>query len=136
MDVYSNFILNGSLLLLIVGGVFTLTMVLSSQRDEREKGCTPIYSERCGGRFGLINFTVPFVRLALYEDFMVISCWTRRTIEYKNIRRLQGRGLLDIGIEIVTININKYGQPIIWSFNQRQIMNIINEKIETNHKSA
>lgn len=123
-----EFILLGGLLFIVIGGLFSLTIILSAKRDEREKGKKPIYSERCGGRFGLIGFSIPFVRLTLYQDFLVLSCWTRIVIEYDQIRRLEGDGILGIGIEFVTNDFNKYGQPIIWTFNKRLIVHLIKEK--------
>lgn len=129
MDLLEVYIVFG-LSVVLIGGAFTLMMVLSAKRDEREKSKTPIYSERCGGRFGLISVTMPFVRLALYQDFVVISCWTRIVIEYDQIRRLEGEGILGIGIEFVTNNYEKYGQPIIWTFNKRLILHLLKEKTQ------
>jgi len=41
-----------------------------------ERGMVPVYTERGGARFGRLNWTVPFVRIAVYEDCVAISCAT------------------------------------------------------------
>jgi len=133
MDFLKEFILINVLLLFIIGGLFTVTMFLSSKKDKREKGEIPIYSERCGGQFSLINFTTPFVRLTLYQDFMVISCWTKTIIEYHNIKQLKIIGILGTSIKIISKNNNKYEQSIIRTFNKKQVLYLINERIKIHH---
>lgn len=39
---------------------------------EEELGKQPLYREYCGARFGRGNLSIPFVRLCLYDNFMVI----------------------------------------------------------------
>jgi hypothetical protein len=45
-----------------------------------ERGLTPVYSEQAGGRFDTWNWTVPFVRVATFEDFVSISCITHHIL--------------------------------------------------------
>jgi len=44
-------------------------------------------------------------------------------------------GFLGNGLEITSKNIENYAPPIIWSFNNAKIKNLINERIELNIKT-
>jgi len=124
-----------SLLLFVIVGAFGGTMLISYKRHPREKGANHIYTSRCGGEFGLIKLSVPFIRLSLYDDFLVISHWTRTVLEYKHIRSLEKYGLFGDGILIMTTNIEKYGQPIIWSYNHKKLLEFLKKKI-THYNNA
>jgi len=52
---------------------------------EIEKGLTPFFTTTCGGQFGGFAFSPPFVRLSLYDEFLVISYGEKILIRYKNI---------------------------------------------------
>ena|SRR5258706_8480467 len=45
-----------------------------------ERGRVPIYTERGGARFDGLNWTMPFVRIAVYEDSVAISCATHEIL--------------------------------------------------------
>jgi len=117
IDFFNDFLMTGGTVIAIVGGIFTITLILSSRKDAKEEGLIPIHRERCGGRIGWISFSWPFVRIAIYKDFMLIRAWRNTLIEYDKIRRLENVGLFGSGIEIVTTDIDTYGQPILYSFN-------------------
>ena len=125
IDFFRDFLIIGGLTLIIVGGIFAITMLISSKKHEKEKGLQAIYSERCGARIGLVNFTFPFVRLAFYKDYIMISSWSKTIIAYDQIKRLEDTGFLFSGIEIVTNDIDHYGQPVIWTFNTNRVIDLI-----------
>jgi hypothetical protein len=101
----------------IVGLIFNQFIKHRNIRLAEEIGRTPVHEEIAGGRFGLTNFTIPFVRLALYPTFMVISAWNRYLLEYSAIERPEVRyHLISKGLQIFH---TKYRLPsiIIWSTN-------------------
>lgn len=60
--------------LAIIGGLYLMHAVrVSSRPAEAERGLSPIYVERAGGRFDGWNLTMPFVRVAAYQNLVVIS---------------------------------------------------------------
>ncbi len=132
-DDLNNFFLFFFGLFGLVGGIFGFTLYLSHRRIPMEKGLTPIYSERCGSPFA----SFPFVRVTLYDDFMVVKMWGADVFEYKNMLPVKRYGLFGGGIEVDTINTEKYGRAIIYSFNTTYLMNLLNEKIgkKQEHKS-
>jgi hypothetical protein len=115
------------ILFVLVGGSFTLIMILSSRKTNIEKGLTPIYTERCGGLFDIMNYTYPFVRLTLYDDFLVISCLTKRIVKYKNIKQIEKTGVFRGGIQIITYNKHD-DLPKIWTSNGEFITSLIKER--------
>ncbi|HSD50086.1 MAG TPA: hypothetical protein VLG48_01670 [Candidatus Methylomirabilis sp.] len=65
----------------IVGGMYLIRADRKSRRPtEIERGLIPIYTERGGARLDAFNWTIPFVRIATYKDFVVISCATHEII--------------------------------------------------------
>jgi hypothetical protein len=121
-------------LMVTIGLLFLAILIfLSIHKDYKEKGLTAIYSERCGGRFGALSATFPFVRLTLYQDFLVISSLTKTIIEYERIKRFEQGSIFGFGIQIVTTNTDKYGQPIIWTFNKKKVLSILNDRIKNRH---
>ena len=129
-----TFLLVTGIALLLVLVIFSLTMLLSAKKAKREKGKTPLYSERCGGSLGFIGFSIPFVRITFYEDFFVISCWSRTVIEYNKIKRLRNSGRWGFSFEIITYYPSKYGQPTIWSLNKNYILNLLKKQIKKHRK--
>jgi hypothetical protein len=121
-------------LMVTIGLLFVaVIIILSIRKDIREKGLTEIYSERCGGRFGAFSATFPFVRLTMYSDFLVISCLTKTIIEYERIKSCEAGSIFGFGIQIITTNNDKYGQPIIWTFNKKKVLSILNDRIKNKH---
>jgi hypothetical protein len=67
--------------LAIVGGLFLIRAARHSLRPAKgEQGLTPLYSERAGARLDMANWTIPFVRVATFEDFVSISCITHEIL--------------------------------------------------------
>src|SRR5947208_11412500 len=65
----------------IAGGVFLIRAERHARRPAKaEHGLTPIYSEQAGARFDLMNWTIPFVRVATFENFVAISCITHEIV--------------------------------------------------------
>lgn len=65
----------------IAGGMYLIRADRKSRRPtEIERGLTPTYTERGGARLDAFNWTIPFVRIATYHDFVVVSCATHEII--------------------------------------------------------
>ena len=58
-------------------------------RDPLEVGREPLYQEVCGGALGTKRRSAPFVRVALYEDVMVIAYSRRIVLRYEEIAHVQ-----------------------------------------------
>jgi hypothetical protein len=47
---------------------------------QQKIGLFPIYTEQAGGRFDGFNWTIPFVRVAVYSDFSIVSYWHNQIV--------------------------------------------------------
>ncbi len=94
-----------SIVLLTLIPIVFIIFLRKTRRDcERlapeEIGQWPVYQEKAGGRFNAINWTIPFVRVAVYEGFAVVA-YPRNTIVFKkgeirgveHINRMISQGL-------------------------------------------
>lgn len=103
---------------IVVVGVllyFQHALKVRDQRLPQEEGRTPVYEEHCGARIERgRNFTVPFVRVSVYDGFVAIACLDyRRAVTTHDIatfevkRSIFGAGLRvqhrDTGIPVVTL---------------------------------
>lgn len=99
---------------------------------DEEKGVHTIYTERCGGCFDGFNFTIPFVRLSIYNDFIVISYSDKILLKFKEIDEVKvKRRFIMAGVHIYH---HKNGIPkdiILWSFNPNKIKKIIDSKLSS-----
>jgi hypothetical protein len=70
-------------------------LVRTRQRDVRdalEDGRQPLYQEVCGGAFGKTQRSSPFVRVALYDEFLVIGYSRRLILRYQEIESVSVDG--------------------------------------------
>lgn len=75
--------------LLVVAGVLLWPVVNSFRKVPAEKGLQPIWQQRCSGGIRQLGFgggtNIPFIRVALYSDFMVIGGFSITVIPYQTI---------------------------------------------------
>jgi len=94
-----------------------------------EKSKQPIYSEICGGFIGFSNSTYPFVKISMYDEFLVIKkLFNTVVLNYSDITDVS-IGQLTMIRHGVKITHNRSDIPeriFIWSFNQ----NILFEKLQ------
>ncbi|MGD2063184.1 MAG: hypothetical protein PVF51_06330 [Nitrospirota bacterium] len=57
-------------------------------RHEMEADREPLHQEVCGGAFGKARRSSPFVRIALYDDFLVIAYSRRIVLRYDEIEHV------------------------------------------------
>ena len=112
--------------------LFLYLFIGSRRRDTLEKGQKPIIEEQCGGKFGRLNLTIPFVRHALYNDFIVIAYgWTRYILKYSDIADVSSRRhIISKG---VTYTHNRKDLPssiIIWSYKPEFVVESVKLKIK------
>jgi hypothetical protein len=85
-----------TLLLLVVGG---------GRRLDIEKNKTPLHTQTSGGRIGWVRYRGPFVRLSIYDEFIVIRySWKSIVLRYDEIERVEiGKwlGVLSDSVQIV-----------------------------------
>ncbi|MEZ4869592.1 MAG: hypothetical protein R3C14_50170 [Caldilineaceae bacterium] len=80
------------------------TLIIAQLRLSAEQGKTPIFTQTSGGRVGWLNYRGPFIRLSLYEEFLVIRCWQSIVLRYDEIDRVElpkWFGLIGDGVRIV-----------------------------------
>lgn len=115
------------LIILII--IFGLLYKKRNQLLDMEQGLTPIHKENCGGKFNYSNFSSPFVRLALYNDFMVIAYFKQILLNYHEIEKVEYKNQL--GQKYLRIYHTKIDAPkkiLLISKNAKQILTIINSK--------
>ncbi len=106
----------GVLTPIAVLGAFFVVLRRSAHLLSQEVGRTPIYKDRTGARFGLTNFTTPFVRVAVYEDLVVLSAYEPVLLTPSDIvsATIQGR-FLSRGVRIAHCNPQLPDPLIVWS---------------------
>ncbi len=96
-----------------------------------EKSKIASYQEICGGRFNGFNLTWPFVRVSIYDSFIVISYVKKIVLTYEEIDSIfSKRYFISHGIHI---QHHKKGVPkniIIGSTDRDKVLNIINPKLK------
>ncbi len=79
----------GTVVVILLISLFTFDYWSSGKKNEYENNLVPLLSFRCGGNFGWTNFMKPFVRHAVYEDFVVIAYRnTKLVLPFKDITKI------------------------------------------------
>lgn len=85
-------------------------------QDALEDGRKPLYQEVCGGAFGRVHRSSPFVRIALYDEFLVIGYSRRLVLRYDEIESLSVDGARSP--RAVRLHHHRHDLPaevVIWS---------------------
>jgi len=62
----------------------------SRKRFQQELNSEPLYDRQGGGRLEGVRFSFPFVRIAVYPEFLILSYgWKRNLIEREHFRKLE-----------------------------------------------
>ena len=103
--------------------------IIESNRNISDKAA--IYEEVCGGRFGLLDFTYPFVRLTIYENYIKINAIKKYTLRIEDITKVKIRNyIFASGIHFTHKDLAIPQGFIIWSRNCSKIKEIIDTKLE------
>lgn len=74
--------------LVVVGGCLIAPLFTRSRRARVEVGLKPLWEERCTGKMGGLVIGIPAIRVALYQNFMVIGFFGQTIIPYENIKEV------------------------------------------------
>ena len=84
----------------------------------------------CAGRIGWLNLKGPFIRFAVYEDFIVISAYRKILLRFDEIVKVESTRLfLNIGVKIVHRNSKYPDKIILWTSNHEKIKTLLDSKI-------
>ena len=119
-----------ALVFAVVIFLFIRTYRGSKNIQPAEDGLTPLFQEQAGGRFDIYNLTIPFVRHAIYDDFVVISTRNRYyKLNFDQIIKFEvKRHLFSIG---VTYHHNISDIPktlIVWTTNSSWVSSLLVSK--------
>ena len=111
----------------VVGLVFRHFIKVSRERTDEESGITPIFEETGGCRIDAINYTWPFARHSIYEDFIVIKCIGGSCIiPRKELSVNATNGIFSSGISYTTPK--RPGREfIVWSKNKDKVLAILED---------
>jgi hypothetical protein len=131
MDMFSEVL--GSLIAVCGVGVFGYLYFASRRRMDEEHGLQPIYYEQCGGSFGGGGLTPPFVRLAIYDRFVVVAIGgTRYLLRAGDIQgTLPKWHPLWKGVRIDHRRADVPSSFIVWSRHPDKVIEAINRVMTT-----
>ncbi|MDX1961321.1 MAG: hypothetical protein SFU98_22320 [Leptospiraceae bacterium] len=73
------------ILFLILGFVLFSMSKKAEKKLPLEEGKSELFSEKYGGVVGLIKYSGPYIRVTLYDEFMVIKCNDDIVLKYSEI---------------------------------------------------
>lgn len=74
--------------LTLAGLVFITPFFTCRRRAIAELNLKPIWQEFCSGNMGVVVTNIPFIRIAIYDDFMVVGFINPNVIPYKKIGKV------------------------------------------------
>jgi hypothetical protein len=74
--------------LVFVGFVLILPVFTCSRRAKVELNLKPLWQKRCTGYLGAFGTNIPSIRVALYQDFLVIGFINQTVIWYRDIGKV------------------------------------------------
>lgn len=78
----------------IVIAIFVRFYRRKDQLHAAELGKKPLFSDTCGGVVGWLNYKGPFIRVAVYPDFVVVSCDRQYYLPFGEIASIERRSFL------------------------------------------
>ena len=95
-----------------------------------EVGAVSIYSEQAGGQFGDIHWTIPFVRVSCYRNFVVVNCWNCKfVLKIGHVQSIRKEGIVSDGVRIIHNRTDLPKKLIIWPRNISKLMDAIESSI-------
>jgi len=118
------------IVLLVVLSSFAYFYFGGRSKDRLEEGKVPLFQEQCGGRFDGFNLTIPFVRHAMYDEFIVIGYGKKRhIINYTDLAMASlKRHLFSKGITYSHSRVDLPRSIIIWSRSPEKVIEFIKDK--------
>ena len=104
--------------LVLIGLALLLPMLTCTRRANVERSLQPFWQEQCSGRLGLIGISYPAIRVALYDQFMVVGFIGPTVVPYTEIQSVAAkRGFSLFGTSGVSIKLR--GMISGYHFNSR-----------------
>jgi hypothetical protein len=75
--------------LIFATGMMVWIYLRKDRKHPAEAGNIPVFSEACGGIIGWITYRGPFIRVSVYEDFLVVSCNKPYALKFYEISQLE-----------------------------------------------
>lgn len=78
----------------VLSGVIAVFVWIYRRKDRShpaEAGKAPIFTEACGGVVGWLNYKGPFIRVAVYPDFLVVSCDRQYYLPFSSVGHIERR---------------------------------------------
>lgn len=69
----------------LIGFILILPVFTCSRRAIAELNLKPLWQKRCTGNLGAFGIGIPVIRIALYQDFLVIAFLGQTVIPYRDI---------------------------------------------------
>ncbi len=88
------FILFPILVILTVGSIFFWLFQRKDRLHASEAGKRPAFTENCAGVIGWMTFKGPFIRLAVYDTFLIVSCDKQYYLPFTTVTRIEPRSFM------------------------------------------
>ena len=117
-------------LALLVFSIFAYLYFGSKKKAQIEQDKVPLLQEQCGGRFDSLNLTIPFVRHAIYEDFIIIAYGHKKiVIKYKELKNVVfSKFIISKGISYLHSNPELPSSIIVWTLSYDKALRILRQK--------
>lgn len=117
--------------LVVVPTVLLYWYFVKNTKLSEEKGLTPVYQEVGGGRFDGVNYTLPFVRISIYDRFLVISYSRKILLTWNDISEVTlEEHLISTGIRILHNRSDIPKLIILWSKKPERLLESIQSKLQ------
>ena len=80
--------------LLIVGGIFGYIFQRKDRMHASEAGKKHLFTESCAGVIGWLTYKGPFIRLAVYGEFIIVSCDKQYYLPFSAITKIERHSFL------------------------------------------
>lgn len=122
----------------IVITMFTVMIVKSRKLHELEIGQTPLYKGTCSAIIGGLRYTGPFIRIGIYEEFVVISYKKKIVLYYSDIDDIGEKpySLMYKGLGITHHNPDAPKRIVLASISNNTIKRIMHEQWEKNNNPS
>ena len=77
-----------------VAGIFIWMFLRKDRRHAAEAGKKALYSTICGGIVGWLTYKGPFIRVAVYPEFLVIACDKVYYLPFSEVVQIERRNFM------------------------------------------
>jgi hypothetical protein len=114
----------------VVAIVFARALAGRDRKSAAEFGMTPLYTEICGARIGTRNWSKPFVRVAVYPDFLVVAYSEVIVLRHATVDHVdETRGVLSRGVRVTHHDRDAPERLIIWSSDATRFARLLEHAI-------